>query len=483
MSAGRDLEQAASLLSFDEQPDPRGLHTKRKLKFLWPLIQSAKANILQPAIRILKRPRYPLFCYHSHSHGTDSSSQPPNNTVDHLTGLRGIAAMIVFIYHLAHGPYRSAMDQVYGSAPSSANNHLLQLPLLRVIYAAEASVALFFVLSGYTLARRPVAAIAAGNAAKASVTLGSLAFRRGMRLFMPAIASSFLALCALRVGWMPSRALPSDYVPGLGNDFRTYLSFLRGILDVWTWEINIDKGMWWFDAHLWTVPVEFRCSMVLFLLTFATQRCKPSIRILIDMACILGTLVFWRWDVALFVTGKVIAEFQSLRVEIFHYHHRLPAIRRVFALIICAVGLYLASYPAVPPSDSFFYMYLAAVVHQDLEGRRLYYAVAGVLILCSIELDPLYRSPFETQLLRYFGRISFSLYLTHGTLIRVIGGRILNLFWRTIGLEGWRFHAAFIVGSLIFLLLAVVVADVFYRLVESPCIQFSKLIESAGRAD
>ena len=475
MSLNRDLEQATRLLSFDSEDDSCKPSARCKLKPMWTVFRYATSKILYPTTEMPKRLYHALLRLHSPD--SNSSSQNASDTVDHLTGLRGAAAIIVFVYHLAHGPYRSAMEHAYGASPSSANRHLLQLPLLRVVYAAEASVALFFVLSGYTLARRPIAAMAAGDAAKAAHVLASLAFRRAMRLFMPAVASSFLALCAFRIGWVSPRGLPGDYVASLGNDLGLYLAFLGSLLDVSTWEIDIDKGMWWFNAHLWTVPVEFRCSMVLFLLAFATHRCKPGVRILIDAVWIMTALVYWRWDVALFITGKGMAELQSLHIKILHSCHGLRFARLATAFVICFLGLYLASYPILPPDDSFFFSQLAALVHQKPEGRRLYYALAGVLILCSIEVESLLRRPFKIRLLKYFGRISFSLYLTHGTLIRVAGGGMLNFFWRMIGYEEWRFHVAFAVGSVVFTPLAVVVAELFYQLVESPCIRFSKWME------
>lgn len=239
-----------------------------------------------------------------------------NRSTQYLEGLRGIAALIVFIYHLAHGPYSQTMDQVYGSYPADRNSHILQLPVLRLCYGAEAAVAVFFVVSGYTLSLRSIAAISSGDLGKANVVLSSLILRRGLRLFGPAVAASLLAYLAQRACWMPDKGLPSDYVRDIWNDSKMYLAYLRTLLDIWTWKIDLAFGEWWFNPHFWTVPVEFRCSMVVFLLATGTQRCRAGVRLAAEVVLIIQSLWVWRWDVSAFVAGTMVAELEYQRPKI-----------------------------------------------------------------------------------------------------------------------------------------------------------------------
>lgn len=484
MRSIEDGEQAAGLLTNDESFDIEESlkYGSSKTTSISPLSLSHSARqcsnfILQVLIFLL--PSYLQPRNKEKTRVKHLSAVP--DTLDHITGLRGVASVIVLLYHLGHGPYRSSMDHVYGSAPAHANNHILQLPFLRTFYAAEASVALFFVLSGYALTRRSVAATAKGDTARANALLSSLAFRRLMRLFGPALAASFLAFCMQRAGWMPMRGLPEGYTSTVASDSWMYLRYLGSLCDIWTWQIDMESGNWWFNPHLWTVPVEFRCSMVVLLLSFSTQNCRGEFRALIDVALIVQAFWAGRWDVAPFIAGKAIAELQFSFNRLPSWQRQSRIIFRILVLTILFVGIYLASYPAEPPKDGTFFVQMANWVHHSPEGRRIYYAVASILICSCIILEPILQRLFATPALRYLGSISYSLYLTHGILIRVVGGRIMNLAWRQIGTQGWQFNVAFALGSALLLPLVFWVADVFERAVEAPCIRLSKWIETTSQ--
>ena len=169
-------------------------------------IASATASFL-PALA----PSFPQYC-RTPPRELHEGTLAQRKSTAYLDGLRGVAAWAVFNYHFAHGTYARAMDRSYHSLPIQNNSHFLQLPLIRLVYAAEASVAMFFVLSGYVLSQRSIAAISTGDLEKANARLSSLAFRRGIRLFGPALIASLLAYLTQRAGWMPAKGLPKDYV-------------------------------------------------------------------------------------------------------------------------------------------------------------------------------------------------------------------------------------------------------------------------------
>ncbi|KAL8953438.1 MAG: hypothetical protein Q9222_000712 [Ikaeria aurantiellina] len=158
------------------------------------------------------------------------------NNMPFLDGLRGAAALTVFNYHFAHGTYAQSMDRMYGA--EGHNKHFFQLPVIRVLYAAEASVAIFCVLSGYVLSRR----LLTRERANAVPSILALALQRELRLFAPAVAASLLPYLAQRCGWMPVKGLPEEYVRNLQNDTRMYLAYLCTLLNVMTWEIDLSAG-------------------------------------------------------------------------------------------------------------------------------------------------------------------------------------------------------------------------------------------------
>ncbi|MCJ1356782.1 MAG: hypothetical protein MMC33_006778 [Icmadophila ericetorum] len=420
-------------------------------------------------------------------------SQP--QSLEFLSGLRGVASVIVFIFHFAHGSY-PGMDYTYGEGDS--NYYFLQLPIIRIFYAAEAMVALFFVISGYALSRHCVTHLRNGRFDNLFVAISSLAFRRAMRLFFPAITSSFLVYLAQRTGLMPSKGLPLDYEPNFVTDTRSYIRYLGKLLDVWTWDIDLIG--WWYNPQLWTIPVEFRCSMVLFLHLVATARCRTSLRLLLDMAIAAQCMLTSRWDVALFIVGKLIAELEAIHKELSKNQKKdsrqgaalaspIPrcsafacqletVIFRFLLVIVFVVGLLLASYPPSPSQEAPFYSFLSALVHHNRDGRRIYYALAAPAMLVPLIFMPALQRPFNSSFARYLGRISYALYLVHGPMIRVVGGRILKWAWSISGTKRrWTYNTGFAITSLLLTPVIVWAADLFERGVDARCIKLAKWVE------
>ena len=403
--------------------------------------------------------------------------------------------MIVFIFHFIHGSY-PGVDHAYGDGDQ--NQSILQLPIIRLFYAAEATVALFFAISGYVLSYGCVTQIRAGDFEKAGAVVSSLALRRAIRLFLPAVGSSFGAFLAQRAGWMPVRGLPQEYTSTVMGDTRMYLRYLGHLLDVWTWDVDLEG--WWYNPQLWTVPVEFRCSMVLFLVLITTGRCRTSIRVVLDGALVMFCFLTSRWDMALFGAGTLLAELQVMREEnqsetekeyietkdsydpsmrLTKYARQLRKwILRLLLICVLILGLYLASYPASPPQAAPAYSFLSTLVQHRKSGRRIYYAFAAILILFSLSSLPVLQRPFNSSVARYLGRISYALYLVHGTLIRVVGGRILMWIWSLTGNQGWwSYNLGFGFAALLFAPVVIWAADVFEKLIDRTSVNLAKWTE------
>ena len=429
----------------------------------------------------------------------------------YLSGLRGFASVVVFIFHFAHGSY-PGMDYAYGDTNNDNENNesILQLPFIRIFYAAEAMVALFFVISGYVLSQRCVAHVRRGQVGEAFATVSSLTFRRGIRLYLPALVSSFISYITQRGGWMPIKGLPKGYVSNFKGDSRLYIGYVGRLLGVWKWDVELDVG-WWYNPQLWTVPVEFRSSMVLFLLISATGRCRTWVRLVVDTGVVVQCMLVFRWDVALFVSGKIIAELQAVYDQerhneqirryqllpgrntnrnnrrILRNHHLWSIAWTISLTLIFLIGLYLAGYPASPPQNAPFYSSFSALVRHNKNGRRIYYALAAMQILGALVFLPVLQKPFNSLLARYFGQISYALYLVHGTLIRVLGGRILKWTGEIVGKriedEWWAFNVGFGLASILFLPVVVWMADLFERMVDRRSMMFAKWVEERVRAE
>jgi Acyltransferase family len=157
----------------------------------------------------------PLMC------GADTNNQ----------GIRGIASLFIVTSHLvrAYIPnYLSPADD-YNETP-----HLFQRPFLRLIAAGPFWTSIFFLLSGYVCAFKPIRLANAGQADEARRVIASSAFRRVFRIGVPATILTFIAWTLCQMGifrlvgpyefwadWLPNTT--PRYVPGFIPAIRALL--------------------------------------------------------------------------------------------------------------------------------------------------------------------------------------------------------------------------------------------------------------------
>lgn len=111
-------------------------------------------------------------------------------------GIRGIASLFIVTGHCVRAiipNYLSPADD-YEETP-----HLFQRPFLRVIAAGPFWTSIFFLLSGYVCAIKPLRLSAAGQSDEARRVIASSAFRRLLRIGVPATLGTTFAwiLCHL----------------------------------------------------------------------------------------------------------------------------------------------------------------------------------------------------------------------------------------------------------------------------------------------
>lgn len=232
-----------------------------------------------------------------------------------LDGLRGLAAFIVYIRHFA-APTHANIQVGYGG--DEHNKFLIQLPFLRIIYQGPAMVAVFFVISGYALALGPLRS--RQSSAEASLLrLSSVSFRRVIRLFLPGIVSTFLVMLCINRGlfdWgfaarnerdMPGFQEPAPPLVGLlplSMQLRIWAECTWKWLKVW----DADEHL--YDAHLWTIPIEFRCSMILFVALVAIVKASPRTRFFALMAAVIYCHYTDFWKGWLFFAGATLAQWK-----------------------------------------------------------------------------------------------------------------------------------------------------------------------------
>lgn len=340
--------------------------------------------------------------------------------VEALDGLRGIAASMVVVAHSV-----SALAK-----PTAAVFALHQSPLA-LISNGGGGVHLFFVLSGYVLARPASAALERA---------GMLPFyvRRFLRIHPPYVAGVLLSW--FLSGWVYEKTINTDahshFMIGMR---RTHISTSQLLDSLWF------PG----DAYLqlpvgWTLEVEAWFSILLPLLILVAAR------------------LHWLWLVAVSLPLLAIpaeSRFDFLRFGLdFAFGIAIwcerEALARAFGRVPgWARGLLMTAGVALLSSPVYFML-----DHREpIRSLVLYCTGATLMVMCTLH-SPGIQQFLSRPLFSFVGRVSYSVYLIHAPVIILLAHYVdhqLGFFEATI----------FVVASL---LMSYLIAPVFYLAVEAP---------------
>ncbi|EXJ64250.1 hypothetical protein A1O7_00586 [Cladophialophora yegresii CBS 114405] len=422
-----------------------------------------------------------------------------------LDGMRGLAAFAVFICHLTYGTFD--IVHAWGAAPDpeiqppTAFTELIRLPIVRLFYSGPPMVAIFFVISGYALSYKPVKQMRARHHEQLMTTMTSSIFRRGLRLFLPCFASTFIVVCLAQLNLYKLTEEFSNQMrmvleshcytqPNMWLQFKDWLVQMLIFVDVFNW--SLFAGSIELDRHLWTIPVEFRCSMALFLTHMLTARMSSRLRIMTFAGLLIWGVSWDRWELTPFWAGAVIAELDIIctsttapglpSTETDSQRHIPQRSSRILYLAAFLVSLFLLSFPDVAANVTPGFVTLDSLIPQNFtEKHRFWPTIGAVLIVwSSCRLGVLRNRAFCWAPVQYLGKISFPLYVMHGPVIHTLGYLILP---RTPELETpevmRQFQWDFAKAATVIILAVIWVADAFLRAVDTPCVNLARRLEKA----
>jgi peptidoglycan/LPS O-acetylase OafA/YrhL len=199
----------------------------------------------------------------------------------------------------------------------------------------------------------------------------------------------------------------------------------------------------------WTIPVEIRGSMKTYLTLLALSNARETARL-----SIIGLLCVRSWwngtpEFMAFFAGVLLAELDaSAFLKQHEIWNHLPvscrnywgssgsktSLMRLSTLAkycVFGVGIYLVCLPiriqsdgsidANFPPDWFFLDLFPPLPWWSTETTmRTWHTFGAILVVGSMRVSPRLRAPFETRVAQFLGRISFSLYLCHQTVLRIM---------------------------------------------------------------
>ncbi len=416
----------------------------------------------------------------------------------YLDGLRGVASFIVFMGHYTEenlGWY----TEPYGLYEDGARSSPLQLPFLRVIFSARPMVHIFLIISGFVLSYKPLKQIHSQQYSALANTLSSSVFRRALRLFLPSFVTLFMMSLSLFYGFSDDRYAERfvDLSSQLHHVWDTCLRLLGS-----SWALNdISYPQPLYNPALWTIPVEFSQSLLLFVTLLGLSRCLANVRLL--LVAFITAFCFYSGQLYTveFLGGMFIAEITLLQNRSLSPPTSSPTILPTLALtekpgnaecgstikqkLIQAFwlanvisGLFIASWTNNHVDEVWGLRFLNAHTPEPYEGQKAWFCFGAFQIVAACTQLRCLQRIFTTQIAQYLGNISYALYLMHNLCLSAMEPRFSPIIAHFFSKASfWGRHFTWVAGLTVYLPVVICAADLFWRAVDTPTVKFARWFE------
>lgn len=444
-----------------------------------------------------------------------------------LDGLRGVAAFIVAFDHLFMSdvwhPFIS-----FWSDPPEENRHLVQLPPIRILFSAHAMVTLFMVISGYAIS---VSLLKDQSSPQFIERVSSAVVRRGFRIYLPVLVTATLAQILYFFN-LYSWGFDEEFLARLPKPWTNpwgHFVYLCGFMADSVNIIAFDyPGS--LNSQLWTMPLEFRGSNVIYLLIVGLSAWKVNSRLYVLPA--LAAFFLWagNWDIFGFIWGLWLAQraatwsrgtrrlgtdlemdeiddlfppsppdlgFQTEKTTWYRRSIYLESgrwdISHLGAFVACVTGFHLLCLGHdghLPPGYQFLTLLQPARWKNSWDIYHwCWKSVGAALLVYSISVSPLLQGPLNTRAVQYLGKISFALYLLHETIYQLFRNRLRDLMYKLLSGREYgstyeavtgspvAFHLSWWVTGGILGAVAVCTAHYYTICVDNKCVAWAKRVD------
>ncbi|KAL1879340.1 hypothetical protein VTK73DRAFT_7177 [Phialemonium thermophilum] len=435
----------------------------------------------------------------------------------YLDGLRGIASVVVFFCHYTEANHRYILP-TFGVNNKSQPSSLLQLPILRCIFAGRPMVHIFFIISGFALSYSPVRSVQARNLQACYKTLASSAFRRPFRLFGPCIVSTFLVMLMVQAG------LIYKPLPSMSTQLWHWSdAVFHSLTWPWSWDLDLRPG---YNIHLWTIPIEFVHSLLLFTVILVLSRVRLVVRLSTTVGLMVYFLACGKWAAFEFIGGMLLAEIHVWRSA---RHSRTiwesdpeketsdsrwgrrPAFMALawngLHVAIILIAMYIGGWPNSGAEKTPGIRYLQAQTPRPfaamgyLGQQKFWFAICALFSVWSCGELGCVRRFLERPFSQYCGRISYAIYIVHGPILAMLQGMVVGSIYvpakgepgdknykpaisasgikGRVGVEGpLQQMICWFLGLVVLTPAVVWTADVFWRAVDMPIVALAKRVEA-----
>lgn len=370
---------------------------------------------------------------------------------------------------------------------------------------------IFFVISGYALSYKPIKVSRQGRYDELSSALASSVFRRHPRLFMPAIIVTF---CTAILTWLGAFgtegwggvAIASRQPPRFDNLYDQLSNWSRTMIGAMD-PLGKDmfRGGTQYDPNLWTLPIEFDSSLVIFLCLAAFSRLSSRVRMLFTFAVAFYAEYFLFYPIFLFMSGMLICEIrmscdERASATASSENSILPSwaekprgwlsrmarrvtknkvLKTTLALVSFISAVYVLGMPEIHrgAGQSPGFITLTSLIPSQFANApdNFWLPIAAAWLVLTVDHASFLQVLFTNRFAQYLGKISFALYLVHGPLLWtlgfVLGKKCLDIVGNTSN-ESYVFAMA--LAAALWWPVAIYFADLTQRFVDAKCVNFSK---------
>lgn len=437
-----------------------------------------------------------------------------------LEGLRGTACAIVVIHHFCCAYYPLFIGLVEPTRENVRGTWKIANSPLRILWAGQFSVILFFTLSGNVLTRRYVQKIEnkknKHNKQSDVINLSHSIIKRYIRLLIPVFFSVSFCWFVNCLGSFKDRLKVANITQSLwftestgvelyGKSWSIIWVFIVSFFSIWTSTDN--KG---FNNVLWTINYEIKGSFLVFLLVSIVAPESGGIKniwIAIVMLIVFNLSPFVINDEKIIMTAFVFGFFFSMKADqiIMHECKRIVQNRlsividgndsrqyifivlsKVWLLLVCCLVWDMACIPQMGES---FYSTSWWSHHQHLVKKYVnangfgntngcstsyfYELIGSVLLFHAVEISPFLQAILSLPHMIYLGKISFSLYLLHLPLLYTCSTQLFLAFYEKYHIQyDYSVASTFLIMIPIWLL----TAHIFWYAIDSHAIIWSSKV-------
>lgn len=363
-----------------------------------------------------------------------------------LDGLRGLACLAVVISHLSLVFFPQLHQSEVGNTPEYGILEYIHNSPFGFFFSGTAAVYCFFVLSGFVLSR-------SYEKKEVSVSgFANLIIKRYVRLAIPSTISCIVAFFIFSI-----TVVNHSITEWGGNIGRVDLNIFRALYDgaVGPYINGISSYNW----VLWTMKIEFTGSIGILLLCCIKKETKINTNIILLLSSIFISIMLLMTKSTAYLGYMCFVIGMALNSNEF-------SLNRLISFTILISGLYFAGVHDNSASYSIFNI----VLHQ--RSYQLLNFMAGVLITTAVIKSDITNKLLSNKVTTFIGKLSFSIYLLHLSLIYIIAIPVFGVMERH---QSFLFSA--ILASLSAFIITISASFVFHKFVDEFAIKASKKIK------